>query len=104
MDKSQIQDEALARARGNMSVANFPAVYAGFMERGIPESEIHPRENVLTFHAWRALGRTVKRGEHGVHILMWISCEKRDDQGEVIDTFKRPKPATVFHISQTQAL
>ena len=104
MNKSQIQHEALARARGNASVANFPAIIAGFMEQGIPEHEIHPRENVFTFHAWRALGRTVKRGEHGVHILTWIVCDKKDDQGEVIDTFKRPKSAVVFHVSQTQEL
>ncbi len=104
MDKSQIQSEALARARGNESASNYPAIFAGFTEKGIPEDEIHPRENIFTFQAWRALGRTVKRGEHGVHILTWVSCEKKDDQGEVIDTFKRPKAATVFHISQTSEL
>ena len=104
MNKSQMQHEALARARGNESASNFPAIFAGFTEKGIPEDEILPRENVFTFHAWRALGRTVKRGEHGVHILTWIACEKKDDTGEVIETFKRPKSATVFHISQTQEL
>ena len=104
MDKSQIQSEALARARGNESVANFPAIIEGFIERGIPEHEIHPRENVFTFHAWRALRRTVKKGEHGVHILTWISCDKKDDAGEVIETFRRPKSATVFHVSQTKSL
>ena len=104
MTNPQIQDEALARARGSMSAANYPAIFAGFMERGIPEHDIRPRENIFTFHAWRALGRTVKRGEHGVHVLTWIACEKKDDAGEVINTFKRPKSATVFHISQTQAL
>ena len=103
MNKSQMQHEALARARGNESASNFPAIFAGFTDKGIPEDEIHPRENVFTFQAWRALGRTVKRGECGVHILTWIACEKKDDAGEVIDTFKRPKSATVFHISQTQA-
>ena len=104
MGNPQIHNEALARARGNESVANYPAIFAGFMEKGISESEILPRENIFTFQAWRALGRTVKKGEHGVHILTWIVCDKKDDAGEVIDTFKRPKSATVFHITQTQAL
>lgn len=104
MSKSEIQHEALARARGNESASNYPAIFAGFAEKGIPEDEIYPRENIFTFHAWRALGRTVRKGEHGVHITTWIVCDKKDDQGEVIDTFKRPKAATVFHISQTMAL
>ena len=104
MNKSEIQYEALARARGNESASNYPAIFQGFVEKGISEDDIHPRENVFTFNAWRALGRTVKKGEHGVHILTWISCEKKNDAGEVIDTFKRPKSATVFHISQTMGL
>ena len=104
MDKSHIQHEALARARGNESASNYPAIFAGFMERGIPEHEIHPRENVFTYHAWRALGRTVKKGEHGVHILTWIACDKKDDAGEVIETYRRPKSAVVFHVSQTKSL
>ena len=104
MNKSQIQHEALARARGNESASNFPAIFAGFAEKGIPEDEIFPRENVFTFNAWRALGRTVKKGEHGVHILTWLVCEKKDDAGEVTETYRRPKSATVFHVTQTKSL
>ena len=104
MTNPQMQNEALARARGNVSVANFPAIIEGFMERGIPEHEIRPRENVFTYHAWRALGHTVKKGEHGVHILTWLACEKKDDAGEVIETYRRPKSAVVFHVSQTKSL
>ena len=102
MTNPQMQNDALTRARGNESVANFPAIFAGFAEKGIPEDEIHPRENVFTFHAWRALGRTVKRGEHGVQVVTWITCDKKDDTGEIIETYRRPKSATVFHVSQTQ--
>ena len=104
MTNPQMQAEALARARGNESASNYPAIFAGFMERGIPEHDILPRENVFTFNAWRALGRTVKKGEHGIRVVTWIDCQKKDDAGEVIDTFKRPKAATVFHISQTSEL
>ena len=104
MDKSQIQNEALARARGNESAANYPAIFAEFMERGIPEHDIRPRENIFTFHAWRALGRTVKKGEHGVRVVTWISCNKKDDDGEITETYRRPKSATVFHVSQTKSM
>jgi hypothetical protein len=47
----QIQGEALARAAQGQSLTNWPAIFAGFMAKGIPESEIRPRENVFTFHA-----------------------------------------------------
>lgn len=102
MTNPQMQNEALARARGNVSAANYPAIFQGFAEKGIAEDDIEPRVNVLTFQAWRALGRTVKKGEHGVRVVTWIVCDKKDDAGEVIETFRRPKAATVFHISQTR--
>jgi len=104
MTNPQMQNEALARARGNESASNYPAIFAGFAEKGIPEDDIRPRENVFTFHAWRALGRTVRKGEHGVHITTWIVCDKKDDAGEVIETYRRPKSAVVFHVSQTKGL
>ena len=36
-----------------------------FRAAGIPESDIRPRENVFTYHAWRALGRQVRRESTG---------------------------------------
>ena len=57
--RRKFAEEALTRARGSLSLANYPVIFAGFLQKGIPEEEILPRENVLTFHAWRALGRTV---------------------------------------------
>jgi hypothetical protein len=47
--------EALSRATTGQSLSNYPTIYGGFMEKGIPESEIKPRENVFTYNAWRAL-------------------------------------------------
>jgi hypothetical protein len=102
--------EALARARSGMSFANWPAIVAGFGERGIPEDDIKPRENVLTFHAWRALGRTVRRGEHGVRVLSYVTYERKDDGAEPGETSskdrigRRPVAAYVFHVSQTDPL
>ena len=69
--------EALSRATSGMSVSNYPTIYGGFIQKGIPESEIKPRENVFTYNAWRALGRQVRRGEHGVKVLTFIDCQRR---------------------------
>jgi hypothetical protein len=96
--------EALARATTSLS-SNYPTIYGGFMAKGIPESEIKPRENVFTYNAWRALGRQVRRGEHGVKVLTFVECQKRDDQtGELKERFRRPFSTTVFHISQTDEI
>lgn len=94
--------EALDRAQGSNSLSNLPAIYAAFEARGI--SDIQPRVNVLTFHAWRALGRTVRRGEKGVRVVTWVPMTKKTESGESAPIGKRPKAAYVFHVSQTDAL
>ena len=107
MNKQQVATEALTRARTNQALSNYPAIFEGFMEKGIAEAEIIPRENVFTFHAWRALGRTVERGEHGVKVVTFIPMTKKttdDDGQETTEEFRRPKTTTVFHVSQTKAL
>lgn len=102
--QEEIQAEALARASSGQSVANYATIFAGFAEKGIPEADIKPRENVLTFHAWRAKGRTVKKGEHGVRVLTFIDMSREDkDTGERKST-RRPWRSTVFHITQTEPL
>ena len=72
--------EELSRATSGMSVSNYPTIYGGFIQKGIPESEIKPRENVFTYSAWRALGRQVRRGEHGVRVLTFIDCQRKDEE------------------------
>lgn len=101
MQATELQREALERATQGESMANYGAIFSGFMARGIPESDIHPRENVLTFHAWKAKGRVVKRGEHGVKVVTWIPVRDKDTD-EV--TGKRCKTAVVFHETQTTEL
>ena len=99
--------EALAKAQHGESVANYPAIYAGFAEKGIAEADIQPRENVFTYKAWRALGRTVQRGAKGVRVITWIPiAEKRDDETDEVTrpAGKRPWTTTVFHVSQTAPL
>ena len=65
MTKTEMQTEALERARASQALTNYPAIYAGFMAKGIAEADIKPRENVFTFNAWKALGRSVRKvGAH----------------------------------------
>ena len=103
--QSALAEQALTRATTSPSLINYVPIFEAFMSRGIPESEIRPRENVFTFHAWRALGRTVRRGEKGVQVLTWVPITRKDDDtGEPKTIGKRPKTAYVFHISQTEPL
>ena len=110
--REQLQQEALDRAVSGQTLSNWPAIFAGFMAKGIPESESKPRENVFTYHAWRALGRQVRRGEHRVKVCTFVACEGKSDdsqpEGEELTEpgkakrgYRRPWTATVFHISQT---
>jgi hypothetical protein len=113
LTREQIQQEALSRATSSQSLSNWPAIIAGFTAKGIPEHEIRPRENVFTYHAWRALGRQVRRGEHGVKVCTFVACKGK---GESEDTdgdgekrvkqsgYRRPWSATVFHVSQTDPI
>jgi hypothetical protein len=105
MTKSEIEAEAIDRARNGQSVANYVAIYEGFMAKGIAEADIKPRENVFTFHAWKALGRSVKKGEHGVKVVTFIEASARgtsDNGEETVHTYRKPHTTTVFHISQTE--
>jgi N-terminal domain of anti-restriction factor ArdC len=105
MTQEELRLEALQRATEGDSVANYPAIYSGFMAKGIAEADIKPRENVLTFHAWKAKGRSVKKGEHGVKVTTFVTVgEQRDATGNAVEGtgYRTAKIAVVFHISQTE--
>ena len=112
LTREEIQAEALSRAAGGQSLTNWPAIFAGFMAKGIPESDIRPRENVFTYNAWRALGRQVRRGEHGVKVTTFVPIKGKEESDSANpDTTGKPKrrasrpwSATVFHISQTDPI
>lgn len=96
--------DSLKRAVGGQSYANYESIFEGFLEKGIPEAQIQPRENVFTFNAWKALGRVVKKGETGVKVFTVIECTKKDEEtGEQIPV-KRGRTTTVFHITQTKKI
>jgi len=98
------RQEALARATQSQSLSNLPAVYAGFIDKGISESDILPRVNVFTYAAWQALGRQVRRGEHGVRISTFVEGTKAATEEEPARGFKFARTVSVFHISQTDAI
>lgn len=98
----EMSQEALGRAASGQSVANYSFIFEGFMAKGIAIEDIRPRENVFTFWAWKALGRQVKKGEHGVKACTWIPVSKKDAESGEADSFKMPRSVTVFHISQTE--
>lgn len=101
---AEIANECLMRAQSGMSMANYPAIYEGFAAKGIPLDEIRPRENVFTFNAWRAKGRTVRKGEHGVKVTSWVPIEKTDPKTGKIDRSSFCRTVTVFHESQTDEI
>lgn len=101
--QTEMQFEALSRATNGTSTANYGAIYSGFEAKGIAFADIKPRENVLTFHAWKAKGRSVMKGEHGVKVTTFVDIGATRDPstGELSGGYKTAKTTTVFHISQT---
>ena len=114
MTAQERRSEALTRACTGQTLSNYPAIFQGFTAMGIPEQDIRPRENVFTFNAWKVLGRHVRKGEHGVKVVTFITTERGKGQEPQTDTLdglelqtkksarhSRPWTTTVFHVSQT---
>lgn len=95
------EQEALERALRNQSEANYPTIVEGFVAMGIPPADIRPRENVFTYHAWRAKDRQVLRGQHGVQITTMLEKLERDPTTGVVTKRMIPRRVTVFHETQT---
>ena len=106
MTSIEMQTEALTRAATGQSLTNYPAIFEGFLAKGIQEADILTRENVFTFQAWKALGRSVRRREHGVRVTTWITRGDKTDPatGEKSEGFRFPRHTTVFHVSQTDPI
>ncbi|QDV75402.1 ArdC-like ssDNA-binding domain-containing protein [Botrimarina mediterranea] len=104
--------EALARIRSGASRNDLAAVFA-FADCGIDPFDVRPRQNVLTFRAWQALGRRVAKGATSVRVEVWIPTRGKstdDDSSRGSDASiggaaardgLRLKTAFLFHESQT---
>lgn len=101
--------EALARIEDGES-NNDEVVIEEFEALGY--SNVIPRETVLTYTAWQAKGRQVRKGEKSVKIETWIPVRakldengkpKLDENGRPLMVLKR-KLASVFHIDQTDPI
>ena len=100
--------DALARIQSGRSDNDTFTIIA-FADRGIELDDIKPRENVLTFKAWRAVGRQVAKGAISVSIPVWIKPgNSGPDAGDNAESPETKKPGRmfcrsvpVFHISQT---
>jgi hypothetical protein len=99
------QIEALDRATNGHS-KNDEFVYAMLTLAGY--DDVQPRVNCLTYNAWKAAGRSVKKGEKGLGVTVWIPCKDKEAKpdpktGEARKSM-RPKTTYIFHIDQTQPI
>jgi antirestriction protein ArdC len=88
---------------------NYPSIFEGFMAKGIVIEDIRPRENVFTFWAWQALGRRVRKGEHGVKATTFVAvagkrADEPTDDSKGKAGYRMPRTVTVFHVSQTDPI
>jgi hypothetical protein len=93
--------ESLNRAVTGESTMNYEAIFSGFAAMGIPEDQIQPRVNVLTFWGWKALNRHVCKGVHGVKAVTFVQASKKAADGTQ-SSFRMSRTVTVFHVSQTE--
>jgi len=95
--REALQMAALERAQNGRVCANDLLIIAAYAARGI---DAHPRLDVFTFAAWKALHRHVRRNEHGVHIASYVRREEVKPDGST-EEHSFPTSAVVFHVTQT---
>ena len=96
-ERAAMQTAALGRAREGRTCTNDLLIIAAYAAKGI---DAHPRLDVFTFNAWKALHRHVRRSEHGVHVLTYAHKETIKPDGTT-EEHSFPTSAVVFHVSQT---
>lgn len=64
-----------ARTFEGYSVANAVAVKTALAERGCA---CEPYADVFTFNRWRAQGRFVRKGEHGIRLTVYVAARRHD--------------------------
>ncbi len=90
---------AFARASQPRSLTNIQTVVQAGLAAGL---NVDPGVDVLTFHAWLANGRCVRKGEKALcKLRTFITATKKYDDKED-ETYSHPRSVAVFHISQTE--
>lgn len=97
-ERAEMCEAALIRATERESSGNDQLVIDGFAARGIAAT---PRVDVFVFDAWIALGRCVRKGEHGVQGIVWVG--KKDKDGKRTNK-AFPRKVYMFHVSQTDPI
>jgi len=104
ISKNETAEEALARIQSGVSENDGAAILA-FWQAGVELTDITPRENVLTFKAWRAKGRQVAKGASGVPVVVWFPVKEKDKTRTEKDgspkTRMMSRTVRLFHESQT---
>ena len=81
-----------------------------------PSAKWSPKNRAIMAHArtadargfrqWKAAGRQVRKGEHGVKVLTFVPMSKvvHSETGDKVESWRSPRSTTVFHVSQTDAI
>ena len=99
MSDTETAEQRLARIQSGFS-KNDIIVINTFAGAGISADDIHPRQNVFTYKAWKTAGRQVAKGASGLPVTVWIPKKNKD--GEKGNCW--PKTTRLFHIDQTLPL
>ncbi|RIE17699.1 ArdC family protein [Candidatus Cryosericum septentrionale] len=96
-ERAAMQTAALGRAREGRTCTNDLLIIAAYAAKGI---DAHPRIDVFTFNAWKALHRHVRKGEHGIHVAIYAHKDTVKSDGTTEEQ-SFPVSAVVFHVTQT---
>ena len=87
-------------------MVNIATVLQEFASRGIFQSDTTPATILLPYHAWAALNRHVRKGQHGLRVttITPTKLSTRDPiSGHIITRHSwRFAAGAAFHLSQTQ--
>ena len=87
------------------TMTNNEMIFRATMEL-VLNGDIQPDEEIHTFARWKALGFSVKKGEHAiVKIPIWKMGTKKDEDGEEKETGRMfVKTSAFFATSQVEPL
>jgi len=101
----QVSSELMERLGAGVPVAKLSNTAEPYSARNSLLIRLDKQEASLCggFHEWKKAGRTVKKGEKGIQILIPLVL-KKDKEDPNSETFTRFRVGYVFDISQTEEL